>query len=377
MEPRLPRGTYPLRIASGATEGSPRYYLPGDVDEVAIYGSALSATRVQAHYQAAQVGGSNQPPTAVATASPTSGPVPLIVNFDGSGSSDPDGDPITYSWDLNGDGVFGDSTVAKPSYTYTQAGSYTVKLKVTDSKGASSTSSPIAISATNPPNVYRDAVLSDTPAAFWRLGEASGTTTADASGNNRAGSYIDSPTLGLTGALVGDSNTAAGFNGSGQYVQVPFSSALNPSSFTVEAWVYLAGGQGTQRSVVTSRDQGSKMTRGYWLLADSTNTWQLWLGTGGNHWSKLVGPAVTLNQWTHLVASYDGTTARLYVNGVQLASGSRTYVRNVVRPLRLAAGRTEGNPNAFFPGRLDEVAIYSAALSAARVQTHYKAGTGN
>ena len=58
-------------------------------------------------------GGGNTAPTAVATAAPTSGTAPLAVNFDGSGSSDPDaGDTISYSWDLNGDGTFGDSTLA-------------------------------------------------------------------------------------------------------------------------------------------------------------------------------------------------------------------------------------------------------------------------
>src|SRR5439155_14583342 len=55
--------------------------------------------------------GPNRPPNAVATATPTSGNAPLTVQFDGSGSSDPDvGDTIAYAWDLNGDGLFDDST---------------------------------------------------------------------------------------------------------------------------------------------------------------------------------------------------------------------------------------------------------------------------
>src|SRR4029453_3066171 len=92
----------------------------------------------------------NNPPTAVATASPTNGAAPLTVNFDGSGSSDPDaGDTISYSWDLNGDGTFGDATVAKPSYTYSAAGTYSAVLKVTDNHGASTNSAPITITVTS------------------------------------------------------------------------------------------------------------------------------------------------------------------------------------------------------------------------------------
>jgi len=70
----------------------------------------------------------------------------LTVNFDGSGSSDPNpGDTISYAWDLDGDGAFDDSTAAKPSRNYTTAGTYNVALKVTDNQGASSTSTPITI----------------------------------------------------------------------------------------------------------------------------------------------------------------------------------------------------------------------------------------
>ena len=95
-------------------------------------------------------GGTNHPPTAVATGSPTSGTAPLAVSFDGSTSADPDvGDTISYSWDLNGDGTFGDSTVAKPSFTYTAAGTYSAVLRVTDNHGASTTSAPVTITVSS------------------------------------------------------------------------------------------------------------------------------------------------------------------------------------------------------------------------------------
>ena len=86
---------------------------------------------------------------AVASASPTQGPTPLTVNFSSAGSSDPEGQPLTYSWTF-GDGAT--STQANPSHTYTVAGQYQARLTVSD--GVNSTlSTPIAISAGNRPVV--------------------------------------------------------------------------------------------------------------------------------------------------------------------------------------------------------------------------------
>jgi PKD repeat protein len=374
-----PNAQRPLRMAAGATDRAPDYFLPGRVDEVAVYGSALAGTRVQAHYAAGTSGGGgNQPPTAVASAAPTSGPAPLTVNFDGSGSSDPDGSIASYAWDLDGDGQYDDSTAQKPSFQYTTAAIYTVRLRVTDNGSAQDDSDPLTITATSSGGggSYSGAVLADSPLAYWRLGEASGTSAADASGNNRTGSYVGSPSRGLPGALAGDANTAVGFNGSSQYVSVPYAAALNPSQFTVEAWAYPTGGQGTYRSVVTSRDYAPGNTRGYILYAAADNTWQLWLGNGGAGWEQVFGPTVTLNAWTHLVATYDGTTARLYLNGVLAASSGAAYSPNAQRPLRMAAGATDRAPDYFLPGRVDEVAVYGSALAGTRVQAHYVAGAG-
>ena len=111
----------------------------------------------------------NQPPTAVAAAAPTSGSAPLTVNFDGTGSSDPDpGDSLTFAWDLDGDGQFDDSNSPQPTRTYA-AGNYTVRLRVADEFGATDESDPILISAGN---TGPTAVI-DSPSATltWKVGD--------------------------------------------------------------------------------------------------------------------------------------------------------------------------------------------------------------
>jgi glucose/arabinose dehydrogenase/PKD repeat protein len=110
----------------------------------------------------------NQPPIAVADANPTSGAAPLTVAFNGTGSSDADGDALTYEWDLDGDGTFDDGAAATASFTYTQPGTYIATLRVTDPSGASGTDS-VPISAGNTPPT---AVI-DSPAAgtTWKVGD--------------------------------------------------------------------------------------------------------------------------------------------------------------------------------------------------------------
>ena len=107
-------------------------------------------------------------PTAVATANPVSGPAPLTVVFDASASTDPDGQPLLYTWDLNGDGTFDDSTSSSPTHTYAAAGTYTVRLRVSDTDGLSDTVL-LTISASNGPPVPQ--ITAPSATQTWRVGQ--------------------------------------------------------------------------------------------------------------------------------------------------------------------------------------------------------------
>ncbi len=93
---------------------------------------------------------SNPGPTAIATASVTHGAAaPLTVNFSSAGSVDPNGDPLTYTWNF-GDGST--STAANPSHTYTTKGAFTVDLTISDSANTAQ-ATPIVIQVGQPPVV--------------------------------------------------------------------------------------------------------------------------------------------------------------------------------------------------------------------------------
>ena len=97
----------------------------------------------------------NQPPTAVFTATPTTGAAPLLVNVDASASTDPDGNILAYDWDF-GDGTVG--TGPTSNHTYLLAGIYTIQLIITDDGGARDTATTV-ITVTPPVGTDRIADL--------------------------------------------------------------------------------------------------------------------------------------------------------------------------------------------------------------------------
>ena len=110
----------------------------------------------------------NQAPTAVARATPTTGAAPLQVSFDGTGSSDPDGESLTYAWDLDGDGAYDDASTATASWTYTASGTYAAGLRVTDPRGGSATDSVTITVGNTPPTATIELPTSGTT---WRVGD--------------------------------------------------------------------------------------------------------------------------------------------------------------------------------------------------------------
>jgi PKD repeat protein len=153
--------------------------------------------------------GANQVPTAVATATPTSGTNPLTVNYSGAGSSDPDGNIVSYSW------LFSDSTTStliSPSKVYSVAGTYNATLTVTDNGGATaSTSVSVAV---NPsvvtPSIKVHTITMSIVNSFGRRQSRAVVRVTDANGANVPGVTVSGNYTGIVTSTLSGTTSSNG-----------------------------------------------------------------------------------------------------------------------------------------------------------------------
>ena len=180
------------------------------------------------------------------------------------------------------------------------------------------------------------------------------------------------------GALNGRTDSAAAFDGTaGTFAFVLYNLALNPPApFSAEAWLNpsVENPSGTLTCAISSGQFAAP--RSGWLIYQSDTGWNLRMyNQNGTATSLSItgGGAPVSGTWHHLVATYDGTNAMLYVNGKSAASGTPTsYVPGASGGFAVG-GRADSS--FFWNGSADEVAIYSKALTAADVTAHYANAT--
>lgn len=234
----------------------------------------------------------------------------------------------------------------------------------------------VAVPVTSAGTDYAATVLADGPTSYWRLGETTGTTAADSAGSS-PGTIAGGVTLGLPGAIVGDPDTAMGFDSaSRQYIKVSDTAALDfTGDFSVEAWAKPAVLNGVGGAIVHKGGPSGYSVWQYRLSTTSGNQWRgtVFVGTTAIQVTAPGTPSTT--SWTHLVMTKAGNTLTLYVNGAAVASTTFSGTVNTSNG-NLAIGRTGSSNTDYFNGQIDEVAVYPTALSAARVLAHYQAGIG-
>lgn len=155
--------------------GGDRY--TGDIDDVAVYPTVLSAAQVLDHYTVAQDGGRpNQLPVADASADIHG----FELTADGGASADPDGNIASWAWNF-GDGTTG--TGQQTTHTYAAPGTYTVTLTVTDDEGATAQDT-VQVEATAPTELAADDFGRDVAAGGWGAAAPGGAWTLSGGASN-------------------------------------------------------------------------------------------------------------------------------------------------------------------------------------------------
>lgn len=241
---------------------------------------------------------------------------------------------------------------------------------------------------------YSTTILAQSPVGYWRLEESvqpvrPNFTAANLGtlGASSAGVYDSGVSRGQLGAFPTGGATSSTFSNPGlvvtylgPVVNIPHNPALNPSGpFSVEFWARPSGLYPDLYSPVCSLDTTGGGREGFLFYAGPVagrgTVWQFRMGNAVGYTATVYGDTVQSNTWHHIVATYDGASAILYVNGTASAPVSvPSFSPNLVTPLRIGATTI---PNRTWDGGIQDVAFYSKALSGGQVASHFNTGLSN
>lgn len=290
------------------------------------------------------------------------------------------GNPYNGFWRVGGDSLGGWPNSPASGYlngAIDDVSVYSTALSATQ-VGNHYTSSGRSLPAdTTPVDTYGKAVYASQPTSFWRLDDSAPSTTAvDSSGSGAPATYVSGVTQGATGALPAGQGKAGLFNGSDGLV-VGDQLVSNPGSFSQELWFKTTTDRGGKLVGFGNAATGSSgnYDRHVYMFDDGRLRFGTYTGQ-----INVIDTTASYNdgRWHYMVATQDSTDGmRLYVDGVAVGSNPQTSAQGYDGYWRIGGDNTWGGASSnYFAGTIDEVAIYSLALSASDVATHFKAGGG-
>jgi len=224
------------------------------------------------------------------------------------------------------------------------------------------------------PSSVSDGIVLYLDAANPRSYAGTGTTWYDISGNSNDAGFVDSPTY------LSVPQPYFNFDGVNDYMRIVRSSSMSPTTgLTQEVWFNYPSVPTT--AIFIGLQYGSFSGNSYALWKESATTLNGGVNTSGTF--SFIGMGTTNlvgNRWYHFVHTYDGSTQKLYLNGVLMTTGSQSgtiqYDVNNTRVLIGADDNGSGyNTGAgyFHSGKLSQVRIYNRGLSATEVLRNYNA----
>ena len=298
----------------------------------------------------------------------------MVVSVAGS-----DNESRTFAWS--------DGTELKDK-SYQSTASVSINEKIESTAGAktrsgtissaiSGTMTAVALKPAAAATDYRSTILADNPLFYYRLGEASGTDAYDEVAAADNGTYYNTPDLGETGAISGDSNTSVKFNeANSEYAEtVTLSSETSLLPCTIECFLKLDGASDSNAGIVFYRS-GSNSASGLNMKGTSTGVKRLgyhWRDQSGT-WGFGSGPTLGDDTWYYVALVVESTKATFYVIE---EDGTLTTAVNTLSHSALDCSndgwhfaRDTAYGNRYFQGWLDEIALYDQALSETTLEAH-------
>jgi len=340
----------------GSYGSSPGGFFDGAVDQVRIYDHALTQAQVQTDMNT-PVGPVDSGPPTQPTALTQTASTSTSVSVGWTASTD---DVGVTAYDVFQNGTKIGSTTST-SYTLTGLDcgtTYTIAVAARDAAGNSSTQA--TASATTSACGSNQGLV-----AAYSFDEGAGTVLNDNSGNGNNGTIVGGTWTS------GRFRSALHFNGTSDRVDLPPLGTFYKNAFTIEAWVKKDTSTKSDVAVVGTwaSGQGGPML---WIDYVSSHL-DLTLNSGGSNYVDS-GQLLTAGQWQYLTGTYDGTTAKVYINGVLVAS--KAFSGNVGDSNSWRIGSYGSSPTGFFDGTIDEVRIYNRALAPSEVTTDMNRSVG-
>ena len=354
--------SYFINIGGGGVFNSSGDYFRGDIDDVAVLATALTAEDVNLLYNVGKYGPGAVP---VITTQPVganvyanSGTVQLSVVPAGT-------PPFTVVWYKDGEETeFTGESVSIPR-DENNAGSWTA---VVSNAYGKTESEPAVISFHQPKSDYEALVASLVPLAYWRLGEAEGTTAYEYASDFN-GVYDEHQTLGAAGAIANDTDTAVTFDGT-SYASVPGMSYTG-DTMTMLVWIKPDGAINNYTGILFDRGSSAVGID----IADNQPCYH-WNDTQYNYRSGL---QLTDGAWNMVAMVVTPTEATFYLGD---SAGTLTSAVNTVAhsPAKLTGAFSIGGDKNWsdrrFKGDIDEPAVFGYALSADQIEAIYRKGMG-
>lgn len=193
----------------------------------------------------------------------------------------------------------------------------------------------------------------------------------DASGNNNHGIPSNTPTFSADRKIGLQSGS---FNGASQYIEVKNSASLNPSQITVSVWA----------------KSNTALWNNYGFLVSKRNAYLLNPTSGTNQIAFNINPesenariatdndmSFDITTWHQYVGTYDGSSLKIYVDGVLKNSITTSVAINTLDTGSLFFAWDDGYAGRYFNGLIDDVAIYKRALTAEEIAVRYANGGGD